>query len=73
MKKFTQEELIGKLVAFSKKIGSRHLSKSMVDAESDMPGSATFKRYFGSWGKALEIAQLETGIITGRPQIRQYY
>ncbi len=68
MRKFTQEELVEKLLAFSNRIGSKNLSKSMMDKDPDMPGSATFKRYFGSWGKALAAAQLETGIITGRPQ-----
>jgi len=67
MKKFTQKELVEKLLAFSDKVGSRNLSKSMIDKDPDMPGSVTFKRYFGSWSKALSAAKLEAGIITGRP------
>lgn len=68
MKKYSCEELLQKLKEFSKKTGTVYLSKAMVDSADDMPASATFKRYFGSWGKALALAGLKKGIMTGRPQ-----
>ena len=68
MKKFTCDYLIQKLKEFAEKEDTVHISKQMVDRTANMPGSATFSRYFGSWSNALASAQLKTGTITGRPQ-----
>jgi hypothetical protein len=68
MGKYTHQELIKKLADWAMKKGTKHVSKMDIDADHDMPGSATFKRYFGSWTAALNVAGLEPGIITGRPQ-----
>lgn len=68
MGKFTHQELISRLTALAVKKRTTHISKMDVDVDLDTPGSATFKRYFGSWTAALHAAGLEHGIITGRPQ-----
>jgi len=68
MKRFDRETLAQRLRSFSEKLGSSHISKSMVDSALDMPASATFARCFGSWGNALEFSGLQRGTITGRPQ-----
>jgi hypothetical protein len=68
MGKYTHQELIKKLFDWAMKKGTKHVSKTDIDADHDMPGSATFKRYFGSWIAALRASGLEPGIITGRPQ-----
>ncbi len=59
---YTEEQLIDIL----KKIGVGKLSKRYLDSKSDLPGSSTFIRKFGSWKRALEKAGLSQGEITGR-------
>jgi hypothetical protein len=64
MKKYELQYLINCL----KSLNKSHISQKDVDANSNIPSSSTFKRYFGNWKNAIEHAELKTGIITGRPQ-----
>ena len=55
MKRWTNEEAIGLLVDFGKKLGRTPKVKD-VDTAKDMPDHKTYANYFGSWNNALEMA-----------------
>lgn len=63
-----QRQLLKCLQEFSIKINSKYISKKDIDNDKSFPSSSTFKRHFGSWGNAIKLAGLESGIITGRSQ-----
>jgi hypothetical protein len=63
-----KEEMLFRLQRLGTRLGTERISKSMADADPDTPGSATYRRHFGSWTAAIEAAGLRTGNITGRPQ-----
>lgn len=63
-----QKEMLCRLRKLGERLDTERISKSMADADPDTPGSATYRRHFGSWTAAVEAAGLRTGRITGRPQ-----
>jgi len=71
MKKYTKKELARHLIDFSKQSGKTNVSKKDIDNAPLTPSSATYKRYFGSWNKAIQFVDLKMGLITGRPQNKE--
>lgn len=56
MKKYNRVELLDIL----KKNFTDVISKSKLDKREDLPGSATYVRYFGSWSNAIKAAGLKS-------------
>jgi len=73
MTKYSSEQLIKLLKNFYTYHDVTNISKKMLDSDTTMPSSTTYKRFFGSWNKALHSADLETGIIPGRPYDEPIY
>lgn len=62
-----KEQLLNSLRDLAKRLGTNNLSISQLDNDLETLSSSTYKRVFGSWGRAISLAGLETGKITGRP------
>ena len=67
MQRTDEKEMLDALQKLSKKLNTNNISKSMIDADRNTLSSITYRRVFGSWGRACELAGLKTGKITGRP------
>ena len=61
---WTREELIELLVKLGEKLG-RTPKMEDLNAAEDMPSNSTYKEYFGSWNKALEMAGFKPNLKRG--------